>query len=438
MAKKILNGISRIIAFVGSLFGAKPVAKAKIKVIGSMESGQGSCFVVEDGDMTVVIDCGANSTNGSVAGKCSTESVAAQIVKAKPDFMVVTHFHADHAAFEAVINAYQKTTAQIPPIIATDETWELLQRRLFANPLSDFMARTMGFRSSDSRIKLIPNRHSVIGSAGALVLGPKNVLYTSDFWAMDLPSDLPKVDLLIVNCTTAHKSEPRDNKEPRIRQNIMALISETLKENSRANCYVAMFSTQLERAMWMEREVCRTTGSLPVIIGTSLRTNLDAVRPDQAERRSGRVVLATGVWAHGVRGFPNEGVSALVRLANNTDRSRSLKPGDLVVLSGSIPTWHHKLPAQIEAMCRKLKTIGVRLVVDVSAPESWEQFAERKEVHAGGHGNMPEIEDLINRAKPKQVMPFHASPEARAIVARYCESKGIKVIAAEQSSVFTF
>jgi len=431
--------IRRISAFVGSLLRAKPAAKVVIRIIGSVLSGQGSCLLVESNGLKVVLDCGSNSTNLNVAGKVSTQSVAEQILQARPDFIVPTHFHADHAGFQRVVETYRTARLPFPPFIATDVTWKLVQQRWFGQQLPSILAKRMGFRGESNRIRLIPTKHSVIGSAGVLVLGPKNVLYTSDFWAMELPADLPKIDMLIVNCTTVRKSEPRDDKEVRIRQNVLGLIKETLVKNSSANCYVAMFSTQLERAMWLEQETLKLTGRLPVILGISLINNLDAVRPDSGQPRSSRIALTTGVWAHGEDYLANEreGISALVKLANDIDRYRQLKPGDLVVLSGSIPTWHHELPRLIESMCRKLRAMGVRLVVDVSAPSNWEQFAERREVHAGGHGNMPEITDLIDRVKPKMVMPFHASHEDREVVAKYCESRGIKVIKVEQSSIIT-
>ena len=118
----------------------------------------------------------------------------------------------------------------------------------------------------------------------------------------------------------------------------------------------------------------------------------------------------------------------MVRLSNGADRQCELKKGDLVVLSGSIPVWSPFLTEQIKTMCQRISAIGVRLVVDTSAPEDWSQFAERREVHTGGHGNMPEIVSMIQKIKPKLVLPFHASPEAREKVADYCRGRGISVI----------
>ena len=430
-----------LVAFVRSFFGA---TETTLEIIGSEDSGHGSSVRLDDGETNLVLDCGTDSTNGSMAGQRGTDEVATQIVAANPDYIIVTHYHSDHyAALPAVEKAYRNARRPVPPIIATDPTWELLQGRLYDTPLSPFIAKTMGFRGESAKVRLIPNRHSVIGSAGVLVLGRKKVLYTSDFWAITLPEDLPPIDLLIINCTCAYKTAPREDVELRIRKNVLGLIKETLDGNSHANAYVAMFSTQLDRAMWFEHEVQSMTGITPVIMGASLRNNLDAVRPGMHSHGFGRVALVTGVWAHGERRWLDEGISALVRLSNGNDRYRSLKRGDLVVLSGSIPTWSPELTAQIKKMCERLAGLGVRLVVDVSAPEDWSSFAERKEVHAGGHASGPEVFDLIDqvarRSKPGklQVMPFHASLETRKIVADYCTSKGIKVVMVAQSQRIT-
>ena len=75
------------------------------------------------------------------------------------------------------------------------------------------------------------------------------------------------------------------------------------------------------------------------------------------------------------------------------------------------------------------------MVVDTTAPKSWEEFAERKEIHAGGHGNMPEITSLIRQIQPKKVLPFHASPQARAKVAAYCLKQGIEAIMPDESLI---
>lgn len=410
-----------------------------IDVVGSIDSGKGSCLVVRSGGMTVAIDCGGSPENGNEESKRAKEKIVAEILSARPKFLPITHFHFDHwGCLPEIVEAYRSRRLPLPSIVSTDTTWKLLERYLFeGSSMSNAMLLTLGFRGQSDRIRLIPSKHTVPGSAAVLLLGKKNILYTSDCWDIELPDDLPKIDTLILDSTGAEKSEPRRDIEGEIRQNILALAKETLERDGDADVYVTMFSTQLERAMWLENETVKMTGMYPCINGSSLMNNLDCIRPEVRWSRWSRVALTTGIWAQGQKHWDGESASALVRMANGTDRRCQLKKGDLVILSGSIPTWSPTITAQIKEMCEKIYALGVRLVVDTSAPEEWSMFAERREVHAGGHGNFPEITGLINKIRPRQVLPFHASPRAREKVAEYCQSKGIGVISTRHSSLIT-
>ena len=434
MFEKIETCVKTVRAVAGSVLRFKPKSETTIEIVGSEESGHGSCILVHDGDITVAIDCGASPQENGALGSVTRKIVAA-LIAARPKVMVISHFHFDHwGSLSAVIKEFLRKRINPPAILATETTWKLLN--LFGGiSLPTTLLKAFGVRAEQTaKIKLIPNSHSVPDSASVLLLGRKNILYTGDCWAIDLPADLPRIDVLIMDSTGAEKPNPRQDNELEIRQNIAGLIAETLENDCRANAYVAMFSTQLERAMWLESEIQRTTGFLPALMGTSLFNNLNLLRKDSKERRSNRVALTTGVWAQGEEDWLNGGVSAMVRLSRGAHTRRRLKHGDLVVLSGSIPTWSVSLTRQIKAMCQRMSSFGVRMVVDVSAPEYWSAFAERREVHAGGHGNLPEIVGLIEKIKPKQVLPFHASARAREIVAEYCRAKGIGVITATQSS----
>jgi len=412
--------------------------EVRIQVIGSMDSGQGSSLLIRDGGLTVALDCGASPFNGNgLSVGQTTERIVREMVNAKPQFLVVSHYHHDHwGAIPQLFEQLRRNRSPLPTIVSTDLTFALLQRHINPGFLYGWFHRISHQRETD-QIKLIPNKHSVPGSAAVLFHGKKTVFYTGDLYELDYKDPLPETDLLIVDSTGSMREESRQDKEALIRQNIVVLISETLKKDRFANAYIALFSTQLERAAYLQQEAKVITGSSPMINGTSLFQNLSVFNRTVSVYFSSRVVLCTGIWAQGENNWFGEGASALVRISNGTDRYCQLKKGDLVILSGSIPTWSLSLSSQIEAMCLRLSQIGARVIVDTSAPEEWSRFAERKEVHSGGHGNFPEIVSVIKNLKPKQVLPFHASQEARQKVADYCKSKGISVISATQSSIIT-
>ena len=419
----------------------KPWAKTTLCVVGSSESGQGSCVFLNRGDTTVVLDCGGSSASGSGRSQKALETIAAAMLAVRTKLLlVISHFHHDHwGALPAIVEAFRKVRRPLPSIVSTDTTWKLLERYLFEGTrMSGVMLELLGFRSQSDNVKLFNNSHSVPGSASVLVrLGSDNIFYSSDCYDIELPDNLPKVDLLIMDSTRADRPGFRKNNEDIIRQNILALIRETLDRSPSAKIYIAMFSTQLDRAMWIEQETIKLTGLPPMINGLSLFNNLNEVRTPIKGRHNNRVVLVTGAWAQGQEYWDGMGSSALVRLSNGTDRRCQLTSQDTVVISASIPTWSNQLASQIRIMCERLKSFGVRLVLDTSAPAGWDWFAERREVHSGGHGYRGDILELIRRINPRQVMPFHASRRALEIVAKHCREMGIGVIMPKQGILVT-
>lgn len=422
-------------------FVKTPEVKApetRIQVVGSMDSGQGSCLIVRENGLTIALDCGASPFNGNgLSYGQATEKVVREVVSSRPQFIVISHYHHDHwGALPRVFEEFRRIGLPLPTIVSTDLTFDLLQRHFNGGFFSSWLHRISHKRETD-RIKLIGNKHSVPGSASVLFHGKRNIFYTGDLYQLSSDS-LPKADLLIVDSTGAMKEEPRPDKEAEIRKNIVELTMETLQKDAQANVYIALFSTQLERASYLQQKIKALTGFPPMIKGTSLFQNLSTFnRAASVGCYWSRVALCTGIWAQGENSWSGEGASALVRISNGNDRYCQFKKGDVVILSGSMPTWSPRLFSQIKDMCERIYERGARIVCDASLPKQEGSFVERAEVHLGGHGNMPEIAQVIETLRPKQVLPFHASPEARERVAKYCRGRGMSVISANQSSIIT-
>ena len=409
-------------------------SKITIKVVGSMDAGGGACLLVQDGQKRpIVFDCGASpgNRNGAVM-----EKIIRTIIALQPELMALTHFHYDHwGSIPRVFDEMNMRGIPYPTIVSSDMSFELLRQHI---PGWDCCDRPVRHLERTSQLEMVPSKHSMPGSAGVLFHGRKNIFYTGDCYGIDIPSSFPEIDFLVVDSTGAMRDEPRVDNEDEIRSNIMALISETLRGNRSSRVYVALLSTKIERASYLHKKIKTLTCLHPAIKGASLLQNTDIFMGGIP--RTGfksRVTLLTGVWAQGESKWFREDASALVRIANGNDWGYPLREGDLVILSGSIPTWSPPLMAQIKAMCLKLRTRGARVVVDTTAPESWANFSERKEIHAGGHGNMPEIADLIARIQPKLVLPFHADRMAREKVALHCKQQGILSVPDDALPVIT-
>lgn len=417
------------------VFGATDLSpRTTLEIVGGIGAGEGSCLIVAENGFKAVLDCGADPTSTLL----SIQKTVGRLLQFRPDFVVLTHFHYDHfGALPYYLKELKDRNIAWPVIIATQETFGLLCSRLETMRKIQNFPRLLGggFLSAGRRlyraektdkIELIPNLHSVPGSCSVLVKGKKNVFYTGDFFDISL-GRLPLIDLLVIDSTCALKDEPRDSSvECQARKNVWSLVEETLNENSQSKAYIALFSTQLDRAVWLYKKTLQLTGRKPNVDGSSLFWNMKTYHPEFFSEDCGyRVALMTGVWAQGES--TSFAQSALVRLSNGVDR-HGIKKGDIIILSASIPVWNASLTEQIKFMCIRLKGMGARVVVDESSPEDWGRFAERKKIHQGGHANFPEIANAIRKLKPRKALPFHASVLAREKIARFCREEGIEVV----------
>ncbi len=299
--------------------------------------------------------------------------------------------------------------------------------------------RHIKHQTSTSNITLLDANHSVPGSASVWYQGNRNVLYTADFRKLDLPKQLSDINLLIVDSTGAMRDEPWEDTEMLAQETIINLAKEAFSKDSLSNVYVALFSTQLCRASGLEQVIKSLTGSLPKLHGSSLYRNLQAFRGHLSESTTERFNLVTGVWAQGEGNQSRNEDSALVKLSYGSLRGAQLKPGDMVILSGSIPVWSKELMGQINSMCKRINEMGVSVVIDSSFPKVEGSFARRAKVHCAGHGNMPEIVDAMEAVRAVspnlQIMPFHGRDDALDRVARHCQISGMNIIEAHQGMV---
>ncbi len=409
----------------------EPTGVCEIEVIsGNQRPGEGSALIIRDDDgQAIGLDCGCSTTNGhsyDLAGK-----IAAAYSKQSLGHLCISHFHADHyGLMSEVLRRLTDSKIQLPIIVATELTARLLSQRLY-NTLPTLLDH-LRFQTSTARIRLVTTRHSVPGSAAIFYQGQRTILYTSDFYAIDLPGNMPAVDLMIVDATNANKESPREeNGEQEARENIRRLMAEVNQPNH-GNVYIAMFSTQLERAAWLYWQTKELTGDFPFVNGGNLLSRLktfinweDATDGPITSNPQSPVVLLTGAWAQGI---DDSDSSALVKLAQRKDFNSRIQPNDTVILSCRIPVWSNTIADQIKLMCTLLKGQGARIVVDESAPDSWLEFAEKQKVHIGGHGNLPELMAAIQAVRPGLVMPFHADYQSRQRLARACQENGLEVL----------
>ncbi|MDO8530078.1 MAG: MBL fold metallo-hydrolase [bacterium] len=396
----------------------------------SVDAGGGAHFRLGG----LALDFGINPNLGVVAEAHLAKLIQSAINSPISD-LLVSHFHWDHhGGVLPVLKAYLAQGIRLPRLVCTGITWGLLKPHLAMNgflpdgPKEDPRSVQQAVRTE--KITLIPNEHSVPGSVGASVqlANGKRIFYTGDFRRLDLPLRFSSPDLCILDCTGALKMEPTEEKEERIRENIMVLAKETL-ESPDASVYVSTFSTQLERICELERRCKKSTKHWPSLAGTSLLINTGAYREPLYGQRTERFVICSGVWAQ-----PG---SKLVRMSEERDMDYRLKRGDRVILAGSMPTWNRVLMPNITAMCERLTWMGVEVIVDSSLDLAHMPLLRRAEVHCSGHASFLEIVAFLQQLRPKSVFATHGSMEARRVVERYCRSQGIAVVSMNSSSEIT-
>lgn len=383
-------------------------------IVGNINAGGGTCILVEDmgsgNKRRFAFDCGLNPEHPAAISRLN------EIMAFKPGHVVLTHGHFDHIGLmPMLLEKCIRGGVFLPGIIATEQTIRFLRvhtqevMALLGGDIADICEKK-------SDLTLMPVKHSIPGSAAALYEGSKNILFTGDFWGMDVPANLPEIDLLIVDCTGALKDGQKVDKEPIVKETILGLAKDSFVSGQRT--HVALFSTHVERASHIASGVHDVIGRYPAMIGRNLIQNMEAFG---WEVRNGfafeGIQIMTGAWA---QGYDETEASALVRLANGG--SGQLYPDDTVILSASAP-YGKALRGKVAKMCQKLHQKGAKVVVDVTAPAEWKDFAKFEEVHSGGHGNFMDIINLIMKVRPKSVLPFHASLAARQRVAEFCRQK---------------
>ena len=401
-------------------------------ISGGNSAGEGSCIVFKDRDLCVAFDCGAAVEDVfPEQERQRKKEIIEKLLAIRPEAIIISHYHADHfLALAEYLLELKERNFEWPLIVATKLTSKLLSRQMEMQRVFDDRGKyiCLDFAKGTENIELIPTIHSVSGSAAALVTGKtKTVLYTGDLIDFDGEYGFPKVDYLIIDSTRGLSLGEYDpGAEVEAVVTMGKEISTKLASSFDAKVFVSMFSTQLWRTMFL-RGTLKELGHESSISGASYFENMRIYDPSFTGKNGNRVIFCTGVWAQGWHNEERE--STLVKLAKQRDRKYELKKGDLVIISGSIPTWSPEITSRIREMCVSLIDLGADVIVDVSAPEEWEKEigVERKEVHVSGHGSLDDLMKVVKNVRPKTVLPVHGELKARQKISLECGKRGINV-----------
>jgi ribonuclease J len=332
--------------------------------------------------------------------------------------IVLTHGHEDHVG--GVPYLLRQLRGPLPPIYATRLTLDLLRDRLEEsdealdvelNEIWPGERRTIG----GFDLEFLPVTHSMpmaLAVACHLTLGV--VLHTGDykFDPTDNAQDgtlrgfaarlEPGRTLLLLGDSTNVDREGTSPREEIVREGLDGVLAEASK-----TVILAVFSSSLHRVQ-TAIELARKHGRKVAVCGYSIERNFaiaarlglirdhESVVVELAELSrlppERRMIVTTGTQG--------EPLSALSRLALDSFRGYKVKPDDLIVISARIIPGNER---GIGRMINHFYRRGARVITERDA-----------RIHASGHAYRDEMRELIERLRPRHLVPLHG--ELRQLV----------------------
>ncbi len=358
----------------------------------------------------VMVDCGVGFLPPTVVGadKMLPDLGFIAAHRDRIEAVLITHGHEDHiGALPWVLPALDPAT----PVFASRFTTELIRHRLNEHGL--WRADRMHLFSPAARFAVGPFEaqalrvtHSIPDCASiALRSEAGTILHTADWKIDDEPMDgehfdragfeaLGKdgVDLMLSDSTNV-LAPGRTRSETEVVRQLERRVAAWP-----GRVIVTMFSSNLHRVRGLG-QIAKATGRRLVICGRSIWNHLEAaqrngtlpVEPQllvdiEAARdlpRAQQLVLTTGS-----QGEPR---SALNRAAHGDHDHLRLDKSDLVLHSARIIPGNE---GDVHEMWNNLASREVTLVAD-------------RAIHASGHAQRDELEELLRLVKPRSFVPVH-------------------------------
>ena len=323
--------------------------------------------------------------------------------------IIFTHGHYDHIG---AVPYYIKKIGN-PPIFATSLTKGIILRRqedFQRQPKLNITTIKNGNKISLSpfRVEIFRQNHNIPDAIGLFISTPVgNIIYTGDFKfdptpIYDAPSDIEKLKrfkkrgvLLLMSDSTGAETEGHSLSEKQIMENL-----EKIFKDCEGRIIAATFGSLINRVqqiislsekygrkvaidgytMKNNVEICKKLGYIKSQKHTLIKPNEIAGTPD-----ANLTFLCTGAQG--------EGSAVLMRMANREYKFLKIKKGDSIIFSSStVP--------------------GNERSVQILKDELYKQGAvvfhyKMMDIHAGGHAQKEELEQIIRTVKPKFFMPIH-------------------------------
>ena len=402
-------------------------SKLKIIPLGGLEQIGLNITAFEYEDSIIVVDCGLAFPADDMLGIDLVIPDVTYLIDNidKVKGFVITHGHEDHIG----ALPYVLKTINIP-IFATRLTMGLIERKLSEHELMDVTERTVvSFGDiidlGQLRVEFIKTNHSIVDAAALAIYSPVGtVVHTGDFKvdytpiygdAIDLQrfAEIGREGVLALMCDSTNAERPGFTpSEKTLGPTFDALFA----QHKGRRILVATFASNVDRvqqiinsAYTYGRKVIVEGRSMVNVITTAAELGIIKVPENtliDIEQINDYPEEETVIVTTGSQG---ETMAALNRIAMNTHRKVSIKPGDVVIFSSNPIPGNEKAVSKV---INELSTKGADVIF--------------QDAHVSGHACEEEIKLIYSLVKPKYSIPVHGEYRHMKAQAKIAEELGIE------------
>jgi ribonuclease J len=366
-------------------------------------------LVIECAQHAIIIDAGVMfpEERGLGIGRLLPEISYLEQAHLHIDAIILTHAHEDH------IGALPYLLRKCPaPVYGTDITLAFVRRSLNEEgPVgADLRPLRIAVELQAGPFVVEPVRvtHSTPDSVALAIRTPTGlIVHTGDFKIDPAPVDGVRFDTerfarlgeegveLLLSDSTNAELEGHSGSESSLKPVLSTLIRKT-----RRRFFLSSFSSHLHRIRQLA-EVAHEVGRYVVPLGRrmaeSVRLGMETgqlnLPPGTFIERAEAEFLEPRRLAFLASGSQGEPLSALAKLANDTQPLVRIEEGDVVVLSSRfIPGNERSIHSVINSLYKR----GAEVLYDPVAP-----------VHVSGHARREELSEMIRLVRPRHFVPIH-------------------------------
>jgi ribonuclease J len=366
-------------------------------------------LVVECAQHAIIVDAGVMfpEERGLGLGRLLPEISYLEQAHLQIDAIILTHAHEDH------IGALPYLLRKCPaPVYGTEMTLAFVRRSLNEEgPLGvDLRPLRPAIELHAGPFSVEPVRvtHSTPDSVALAIRTPAGlIVHTGDFKIDPAPVDGVRFDAerfarlgqegvgLLLSDSTNAELEGHSGSESSLKPVLSALVRKT-----RGRFFLSSFSSHLHRIRQLA-EVAQEAGRYVVPLGRrmaeSVRLGMETgqlnLPPGTFIERAEAEFVEPRRLAFLASGSQGEPLSALAKLANDTQPLMRIEEGDVVVLSSRfIPGNERTIHSVINSLYKR----GAEVLYDPVAP-----------VHVSGHARREELMEMIRLVQPRYFVPIH-------------------------------